>query len=131
MRVLRVCKRICGYLKSYSCGPTTLKNLRLRHSSARAVVNLCAPTIHHVTYACTYLLACARRAPSVHHTCPLAPTHHPTNQPTNQPTNITNRYTDVREKLLDPKTQDWFLKFDPSKNGSYRVPRCDDYHHPP
>ena len=41
------------------------------------------------------------------------------------------RYTDVRAKLMDPATQHWFLKFDPSKNGTYKVPRCDTNFHPP
>lgn len=41
------------------------------------------------------------------------------------------RYSDVREKLLDPKTQSWFLHFDPSKNGTYRVPQCDTNFKPP
>ena len=40
------------------------------------------------------------------------------------------RYTDVREKLMDPKTSSWFLKFDP-KLKNYTVPKCDTSFSPP
>jgi hypothetical protein len=66
-------------------------------------------------------------------------------------------YTDVREKLMDPKTAHWFLKFvsagvatsppaparvdcwadtrpplqDPARKGNYTVPTCDTAFHPP
>ena len=40
-------------------------------------------------------------------------------------------YTDVREKLLDPKTESWFLKFDPKAKGNYTVPQCDKSFTPP
>merc|ERR1719247_1885786 len=40
-------------------------------------------------------------------------------------------YTDVRAKLLDPRTQSWFLRFDPAKKGNYTVPQCDHAFNPP
>ena len=40
-------------------------------------------------------------------------------------------YTDVRAKLMDPKTAHWFLRFDAAANGSYTVPRCDTNFNPP
>ena len=39
-------------------------------------------------------------------------------------------YSDVREKLLDPQSASWFLKFDP-KVKNYTVPKCDNSFSPP
>ena len=39
----------------------------------------------------------------------------------------------MREKLVDPQFEDWFLKFGapPFANGTYHVPRCDANYEPP
>jgi|EP01047_Picozoa_sp_COSAG01_P016969 hypothetical protein len=39
-------------------------------------------------------------------------------------------YTDVRQKLTNPKTAHWFLKFNPNVQ-NYSVPKCDTSFQPP